>query len=270
MKSKNILNNEIPRAFDILGNIALLKFPRNFKISQKKKIAEKILREHKSVKTVLEKTGKFRGLLRKQETKHLAGEKTKEVLYKENGCVFRFSIDKTYFSSRLSNERKEIAEKIKKGDEILVMFAGVAPYSIVIARKSPAKKVYSNEINKEANKYAELNARLNKVRDKIEFLPGDIKKVAIKLKKLKKKFDVIVMPRPQLKNSFLKEAFMLSGKSTRIFYYDFCPEKEVDSIVKKIKNEASKARKKIKIFRIKKAGEIAPYKFRFRIDFRIL
>ena len=55
-----------------------------------------------------------------------------------------------------------------------------------------------------------------------------------------------------------------------IFYYDFCPETEIDSIVKKIKDEASKARKKIKITQIKKAGEIAPYKFRFRVDFKII
>ncbi|MFH1325148.1 MAG: hypothetical protein ABIH49_00060 [archaeon] len=32
------------------------------------------------------------------------------------------------------------------------------------------------------------------------------------------KFEVIVMPRPQLKESFLREAFMLSKKGTRIFY----------------------------------------------------
>ncbi len=270
MENRKVQNKSKLRAYDILGNIILLKFPRDFKTTDKKKFAEKILRKHKSVKTVLEKIGKFKGRLRKQETKYLAGEKTKEVLYRENRCVFRFSVDKTYFSSRLSNERKEIAEKIKKGDEVLVMFAGVAPYSIVIARNSQAKKVYSNELNREANKYAVLNIELNRLKDKIELLPGDIKKVAAKLKNLKKKFDVIVMPRPQLKNSFLKEAFMLSGKGTRIFYYDFCKEDEIENVVEKIRSEAKKTHKKIKILRIKKAGEIAPYKFRFRIDFRIL
>ena len=41
----------------------------------------------------------------------------------------------------------------QKGDVVLVMFAGVGPYSIVIAKNSRARMVYSNEINKEANKY---------------------------------------------------------------------------------------------------------------------
>jgi len=255
------------RAFDFLGNIALVNFPRATKIGEKKKFANKILKEQKSIKTILEKIGKVKGRLRKISTKHLAGEKNKEVLYKENNCFFRYHIDKTYFSSRLSNERKEIALKIKKNDEVLVMFAGVSVFSIVIAKNSKAKKVFSNELNKEANKYAKLNIELNKLKKKVELVPGDIKKVA---KKLKKKFDVIVMPRPRLKDTFLEQAFMLSKKGTRIFYYDFCKVDEKDLITEKIKNEAKKFKKKIKILKIKSAGEIAPYKIRVRVELKIL
>ena len=258
------------RAFDVLGNIAIVKFPRNFKLVDKKKFANKILRDNSSIKTVLEKVGGFSGRLRKMQTKYVAGEKNKEVLYKENECVFRFNIDKTYFSSRLSNERKELASKIKKGNNVLVMFAGVAPFPIIIAKNSKADKIYSNEINREANKYAKLNIELNKVKDKVELIPGDIKKIAEKLKDKKTKFDVIVMPRPQLKNSFLEQAFMLSKKATRIFYYDFCKEDEVDLVVEKVKKEAEKFKKKIKILRTKKAGEIGPYKIRIRVDFEVI
>ncbi len=265
--NKNKSEKKEPKSFDILGNIIVVKFPKGFKARDKKKFAKDLLKEHKSVNTVLEKTGKFKGRLRKQTTEYLAGEKSKEVLYKENNCVFRFNIDKTYFSPRLNNERKEVANKIKKGEEVLVMFAGVGPYPIVISKNSSAGKVYSNEINREANKYAELNIELNKVKDEIVLLPGDIKKVA---KRLKEKFDVIVMPRPQLKDSFLREAFSLSKKNTRIFYYDFCKDDKIDSVVEMVKGEASKARKKIKILNVKHAGEIAPYKFRVRVDFRVL
>ena len=259
-----------PRAFDVFGNIALVKFDRKTNIKDRKLFANKILNDNKSIKTVLEKTQKFKGRLRKQQTKHLAGEKTKEALYRENNCVFRFHVDKTYFSPRLSSERKEISQQVKKKDEVLVMFAGVSPYSIVIAKISRAKKIYSNEINREANKYAGLNIELNNLKGRVELLPGDIKGVALKLKKKRKKFDVIVMPRPQLKETFLREAFMLSTKGTKIFYYDFCKEDEIDSIVEKIKAEAKKARKKIKILKIKKAGEIAPYRYRIRVDFKVV
>jgi len=254
-------------SFDVLGSVAVVRFPLDFKKTEKKKFAEKLLKEQKVIKTVLEKKGKIKGRLRKIQTTYLAGEKIKEVLYKENNCVFRFQIDNTYFSPRLSNERKEIANKIKKGDEVLVMFAGVAPLPIVIAKNSKAKKVVSNEINKEANKYAKLNIELNKVKDKVELLPGDIKRVA---EKLNKKFDVVAMPRPQLKDTFLKQAFKLSKKGTRIFYYGFCKVTEKEKIVEKIKEEAKKARKKIKILQVKNAGEIAPYKIRVRVDLEVV
>lgn len=255
------------KSYDLMGNIALVRFPEDFKLKDKKKFAQKILGEQKSIKTVLEKSGKIKGRLRKLSTNFIAGENTKEVLYRENGCVFRFNIDKTYFSSRLSNERKEIASQIKKDDLVLVMFAGVAPFSIVIAKNSKAKKVYSNELNREANKYAELNISLNKLKDKMELLNGDIKRIA---PKIKQKFDVIVMPRPQLKDSFLKEAFLLSKKGTRIYYYDFVKSDEIDSITEKIKQEAIKAKKKIKITKVKQAGELSPSKIRLRVDFSIL
>jgi tRNA (guanine37-N1)-methyltransferase len=254
-------------SYDILGNTAIAKFPEGTSDKEKKKFAENLLQEQKAIKTVLEKKEKIKGRLRKLSTVFVAGENTKEVLYRENNCAFRFNVDETYFSPRLSNERKEIASKIKKDEIVLVMFAGVAPYSIVIAKNSKAKKVFSNELNRQANKYAELNISLNKLKDKIELVPGDANKIH---EKIKQKFDVIVMPRPQLKDSFLKEAFLLSKKGTRIYYYDFCKEEDISLIVEKVKDEAKKAKKKIKILEVKPAGEIAPYKVRLRIDFIIL
>jgi tRNA (guanine37-N1)-methyltransferase len=256
-------------SYDNFGNIVVVRFPKSFSLKDKKKIAEKILKEQKGVRTVLEKKEKIKGRLRKLSTGYIAGENTKEVLYRENECVFRFNIDETYFSPRLSNERKEIASKIKKGEQVLVMFAGVAPYSIVIAKLSKAKKVFSNEINMQANKYAELNIKLNKVKDRIELLNGDIKRL-VRTGKIKQKMDVIVMPRPQLKETFLNEAFLLSKRGTRIYYYDFCRVDEINFVTDKIKKTAKMLKKKIKILKRKKAGELAPYKIRLRVDFVIL
>lgn len=258
------------RSFNVLGNVAIANFPYGTKTSEKKKFAIELLQKNNHIKTVLEKSGNFKGRLRKMTTKHLAGEKNKEVLYNENNCSFRFNIDTTYFSPRLSNERKEISQMIKKNSEVFVMFAGVAPFSIVIAKNSPVKKVYSNEINREANKYAVLNIELNKVKDKVILVNGDAKKVCEKLKSEKKKFDYIIMARPNLKETFLRDAFKVSKKGTKIFYYGFCKAEEVDKVVDQIKNESVKSKRKIKILKTKPAGEIAPYKIRVRVDFEVL
>ncbi|MBS3145935.1 hypothetical protein J4414_03990 [Candidatus Woesearchaeota archaeon] len=252
-----------------INGVPTFNFPDKTSELEKKKFAREILQKNKNIKTIVEKSKKFSGRLRKMKTRFLAGEKTKEVLYRENGCIFRFNIDSTYFSPRLSNERKELAKKINSG-KVFVGFAGVAPFSIVIAKNSKVENVYSNEINREANKYAKLNVELNKLKNKVEIVQGDFKQIAEKFRKQKIKFDFVVMPRPQLKDSFLDDAFKISKKGTKIFYYDFCKIEDIEKIVEKIKSEAKKSKKKIKILQVKQAGEIAPYKIRCRVEFAII
>src|SRR3989344_6695638 len=149
--------------YDLLGNIALIKFPRNTKLSAKKVFANKFLKQHKQITTVLEKSNKISGRLRTSKTKFISGLKTKEVLYRENNCLFRFNIDTCYFSPRLANERKEISSIVKKGEEVLVLFGGVAPFAIVIAKTGKPKRIVSIELGRECCRYALENIKRNKV-----------------------------------------------------------------------------------------------------------
>ena len=287
------------KSFDVLGNTAIINFHNKLRKKEKIKFAERLMAKNNRITSVFEKSGKIKGRLRKPLLKYVAGKNTEEVLYRENGCVFRFNISSTYFSPRLSNERKEIASLIKENKIVFVMFAGVAPFSIVIAKNSNCRKVYSNEINREANKYTKLNVELNNLKGKVEIIPGDIRKISRELHSRGIKFDVIVMPRPRLKSSFLEQAFMLSKKGTRVYYYDFaknfskknfgatkfktasshrsrgknlvgCKMGGIAEVVEKIKNESKKYKKKIKILKLKKAGEIAPFKIRLRVDFKVM
>ncbi|MAG07672.1 hypothetical protein CMI46_02555 [Candidatus Pacearchaeota archaeon] len=255
------------KSYDVVGNIAILKFPEGVSKSEKVKVAKELLEERKSVKTVVEKSDRVKGRLRKIKTVYLAGEKTRIAEYVENGCVFRFDVDETYFSPRLSNERKEVALKIKKRDSVLVMFAGVGPFPIVIAKLSKAGEVVSNELNRKATKFARENVILNKLKN-VEVVQGDSRKVALDFAKKRKKFDKVVMPRPNLKDNFLDSAFQVVKKGGIIFYYGFSKGRE--EVVSVIKEEARRAGRGIRVLGVKKAGEIAPYKFRWRVDFKVL
>jgi len=249
--------------YDILGNIAIVKFPKEAKKNEKLEKARELL-ENKSIKTVLEKTNKVSGRLRTIKTKYLAGEKTKIASYKENGCLFKFNVETCYFSPRLANERLEVAKMIMKSDNVLVMFAGVAPFSIVIAKTAKPKKIVSVELGKECCKYAEENIIRNKVENIIRVLQGDVKRIIPKLEK--ERFNFIVMPRPNLKDSFLKQALGVSKKGTRIVYYGFSSEDEKDKMAAGLLKEAKKIKRKIKINRVLEAGDIAPYEHRYRIE----
>ena len=257
----------IQKSYDIIGNIAILKFSRSVKKAEKIKAAKQLLKQNKSVTTILEKIDKVKGRLRKIKTIYLAGEKTKIAEYKENDCRFRFDVDETYFSPRLSNERKEIAGQVKKTEKVLVMFAGVGPFAVVIAKLAKPKLVVSNEINRLATGFAKENVKLNKL-ENIEVVQGDSRRVAFEFSKKKQKFDRIVMPRPQLKDDFLDSAFGVVKKGGVINYYGFGGGP--DEILKVIKVKAKKARKKVKVLKVKKAGDIGPYKYRWRIDLKVL
>lgn len=260
--------------YDILGNIAIIKFQRNTTKKSKQIYAKKLLKQYKNITTAVEKTSKISGRLRKAKTNYLTGEKTKTAIYKENNCIFKFDIDETYFSPRLSSHRKETCEKIakqlKNNSNVLVMFAGVAPWAIVLARilKTNYKnkkniKIISNEINRKANQFAKENIKLNKLQDYIEIVDGDAKKLP---QKLKQKFDVILMPRPNLKETFLQTAFFLSKKNTKIFYHGFgTKEKVLHEIREKIKNFKIKTSK----IKIQKAGDIAVREFRWLCEFNM-
>ncbi|MDO8459612.1 MAG: class I SAM-dependent methyltransferase family protein [Nanoarchaeota archaeon] len=253
--------------YDILGNIVIVKFPRKTSVKEKKRWAEKFLNEKKHVRTVLEKVDKIKGRLRIPKTKFLTGENTKEALYKENGCIFRLNVDSCYFSPRLASERLEIAKMVKKRERVLVMFGGVAPYAVVIAKFARPSEVVNVELGRECCKYALENTRRNKVENVVKIIQGDVRK---KLPKLEGKFDRIVMARPNLKDSFLDVALKKIKKGSMIHYYGFYNIDEVNDLGELIKNEAKKAKKKIKILKIKKAGDIGVRKFRWRVDFIML
>ena len=283
--SNFLINNmDVTHGYDILGNIAIVKFKRGSKVIDKKKFALKLMKERKNVTTVLEKTNKFSGRLRTLSTKFITGVKTKETFYRENGCEFRFNTDTCYFSPRLASERLEIAKMVKKGEEVLVLFGGVAPFAVVIAKLSKAKKVVSIELGKECSKYAIDNAKRNKVSDKVEIIQGDVRKKLPKMKQNAKKysifgvsktksfegFDRIVMARPNLKDSFLDVSFPRVKKNGIVHYYGFCNEEDLDEMKLMIADEAKNARREIKIIGVKKAGDIGVKKYRYRIDIKVL
>ncbi len=250
-------------SYDFIGEIAIVKFNGESK-KEKIEFAKELLKRP-SIKIVLEKADRIKGRLRTAKLNFIAGENERETIHRENGCRFLLNVGTCYFSPRLSEDRKYVASRVKKNDRVLVMFGGVAPYAIAIAKLSKAKEITSVEISKECSKYALKNLGLNKTYD-VGIIQGDVKK---KLEGLGK-FDYIVMACPNLKETFLKYALAAAKKGTRIYYHCFCHEKELDKNIEKLKEEARKEKREIKILNVRKTGDIAPYKFRYGIEIKVL
>jgi len=264
--------------YDILGDVAIIKFNDDVSKEQKIAKAKELMQQYKCIKTVLEKANKVSGRLRTIKTNFLLGENKKETIYVESGCKFKLNVESCYFSPRLSNERLEIAKLILKSKvknpSILVMFSGVAPFPIVIGKTLGNKlgKITSIELGKDCEKYALENIKINKLDGKIEHMQGDVKKIIPKLLKenKKKKYDFIIMPRPNLKETFLSQALGVAKKNSSIIYYGFSPESKKQNMLEELEKEAKKLKRKIKILTCLEAGDIAPYEHRYRIEIRVL
>ena len=269
---KQALNRKLPskelslvkRAFDQIGDIAILEIPDSLK-KKEKIIAETLLTLHPHLKVVCKKASKHSGVFRLQKVKILAGEKRKETEYRENNIRLKLNIEKCYFSPRLATERLRITNQIKKGESILVMFSGIGPYPLGFSKNASPKDITAIEINPTAHKYALANKRLNKD-TKVMFLKGDVKKV---VPRIKKKFDRILMPLPKGAENFLHLIWKVSKKGTIVHFYDFEEELNIKKARKKVIEAAKKAKKKIKIKKVVKCGQYGPRKFRLCLDFNI-
>ena len=250
--------------YDIIGNIAIIKSEGKTN-SQKLRQAKELLKRP-FIKTVLEKSTDIKGRLRTFKTKYVAGIKTLETIQNENNCRFKLNVETCYFSPRQGNDRKLIASKIKRKDNVLVMFSGIAAYPIVIYKTKKPNHITAIEISRECNKYAKENLKINKIpEDKMTLIQGDVKK-----KMPKSKFDVIMMARPNLKTTFLEQALQVSKKNTKIFYHGFCHQDDLNKLKRELLDEANKLKRKIKITKTAKAGDIAPYKYRYRVEIKVL
>ena len=248
----------VPRAFDTVGTIAIFnEFPKELK-KKEKYIAQTLLALQKNVKTVAKKTKQYAGKLRTPKITLLAGEKTKETIHKENNVYLKLNVETCYFSTRTSNERKRIAKLVKKGESILVLFSGVAPFPCVIAKNAKAKEVYGIELNKKAHKYALENVRTNKLTN-VTLLQGDVKRV---LPKLKKKFDRILLPLPKTAEKCVGLAKKKLKPKGTIHLYTFTDETKFFALKKQYRTQ-------FKTVKLVKSGVYAPGKYRVCLDLKV-
>ena len=203
-------------AFDIIGSIIILKIPDSLN-SKKQIIADTILTNVKSAKSVFAQTSAVQGDYRIRRLEHLAGDNSVITEYKEYGCRFKVDVAKTYFSPRLSTERMRVSKMIKDNEIITNMFAGVGTYSILIAKNNKSCKVYSIDSNPIANELAVINAKLNKVQGQVIPICGDAREVIIR--QLKGTSTRVLMPLPEKAKEFVDFAVMALKETKGMIHY---------------------------------------------------
>ncbi|EFD93224.1 MAG: protein of unknown function Met10 [Candidatus Parvarchaeum acidophilus ARMAN-5] len=252
---------KLNKSFDIIGDIAIVKFDGFLNKKEKIKAVKQLLQKNKHITKVFEKTGMITGEERIPKLKNLIG-KGSIALYKENGSSFYVDVKKVFFSPRMSNERLRIINNVKKEEKVLDMFCGVGPFAIPIAKK--CTEVNAIDINKIAINLLKKNIELNKIKN-IRYYCGDSKKI---IKGLDEKFDRIIMNFPLYAYKFLDIAVKKCQKNAVIHLYAFVKDGESNEIKQYIKKICTKTFKNIKIEE-HSAGEVAPFLIRKCFDIKL-
>ena len=266
--SPDILSR-LPKSFDVVGDIAILELDSELAAYQTI-IAEAIMEVHPNVRSVFAKSGEVSGAERIRPLRYIAGENRTRTIHKEYGCLFEVDLSKAFFSPRLSTEHQRVAQVVEKGERVVDMFAGVGPFSILIAKRLGDVRVEAIDANPQAVELLQENVRANKVESKVHAHLGDARKVI--RKGLTQGASRVIMNHPSGSKDFIKEACdALQSSGGVIHYYTFAGENwEADSrheVEHEVQASGYVAERVLGIHRVR---EVAPMRWQVAVDLKVV
>jgi tRNA (guanine37-N1)-methyltransferase len=174
-----------------------------------------------------------------------------------------------YFSPRLSSERQRVANNIKKGEIIVDMFAGVGPFSIVIARSCDVKQIYGIDINPCATSFMLQNIKINKCQPKITVILAD----STKIPHNSFSADRVIMNLPEKSLDAIPQACQfLKPEGGFIYLYLFASEETSTEILsEQIRSKIKlSGRKLVALETIRIVKEIGPREQQLAFDLKIV
>jgi tRNA (guanine37-N1)-methyltransferase len=247
-------------SFEIIGDIAVIN---DLSGRDREESVEGILAHH-DVKTILLKSEGLSGEFRLGEYEKLYGEET-ETVHQEYGCKFKVDPNVAFFSEREGTERKRVLDSVEDGENILVMFSGVAPYPVLLAKKKDVE-VVGIEKNPEAVKFARKNLEINDVEESVEIIEEDVRNIEDDFPR----FDRILMPSPTNAEKFLSKAFELASEKTIITLYTISDnENPFRQIKQKIKQLCRDGEFNVEFLDERIVSDYSPSQVKIAIEFQL-
>jgi tRNA (guanine37-N1)-methyltransferase len=253
----------LPRAYDLIGDIAVLEIPDEI-VQHSKLIGEAFHAIHRNFKTVLAKRGAVSGTTRIREYDLLSGENSTKTIHTEYGCRLAVDIEKAYFSPRLLEEHNRIAQLVRINEVVVDMFCGVGPFAIHIARQKPAQ-VIAIDINPSAIELLRESISLNRLIGSIVPIVADAHDY---VKNNELRVDRVIMNHPSGASEFIPDACSILKSGGIIHYYDFIggetPEATLIEKVSRLIEQTGWSVKQIST--IRRVRDSAPYEYQMVAD----
>jgi tRNA (guanine37-N1)-methyltransferase len=197
----------------------------------------------------------------------VAGAGGMETVHHEFRCQYHLDVSSVYFNPRLSHERWRVAEQVKENEIVVDMFAGVGPYSILVAKLQPRSKVYAIDINPLAIKYLKENILANEVADRVIPLSGNARDFS--QSELHGVADRVIMNLPSEAQHYVDAALhLLKRTGGLIHFYQFAQRGEkLDSLQKQFRSLVVAQKRKVQSFKYSRViREIAPNRVQVALD----
>lgn len=262
------LNDEeidlLPRAYDLIGDIAVLEIPEEL-ADHRYEIGSEFLKIRPNFVTVLGKTSAISGTLRIRDYELLAGVDKTDTIHTEYGIRIAVDLAKAYFSPRLLEEHHRIAEQVIDNERVIDMFSGVGPFALHIAKQTSAT-IISVDINSDATMLLKQSMSLNRLKGTIVPVTSDIREYVPSVEP--RSIDRVIMNHPSGAFNFIDEACHLLRSGGIMHYYDFMggddPEEVMLSKVRHLIDTAGRTLDEVCL--IRRVRDSAPYEYHMVLD----
>ncbi len=257
----------LPRAYDAVGNIAILEIPREL-YEYRFEIGRAFHSLHPNFSTVLCKRGAISGITRTRDYELLSGVRKTKTVHTEYGCRIAVDLAVAYFSPRLLEEHHRVAAQVEDGESVLDMFTGVGPFALHIARNHQAT-VTAIDINPHAIALLRESLEMNRLRgtvipvvaDAHQYVPANFDH----------NVDRVIMNHPSGASQFIAEVCLAVRGGGIIHYYDFVPSADAKNRLReKVLHLINNAGYEVaKICTVQRVRDSAPYEVQMVADIMI-
>lgn len=241
------LRRSLPTAFDVIGDIAVIKIPKELQ-EYRGEIGLAILRWNPKICVAVEDRG-VRGDRRIRSIEIIAGDRRSTTVHTEHGLRYRVDLANAYFSPRLAAERKRIADLVQAGEVVADPFAGVGPYAVLIAKRRRPKVVHASDANPVAVALLRTNVAANRA-NLVATHEGDAHEVLRKVAPV----DRIILDLPHTAFDFLEDAFRAIRHRGEVHVYQIlerAEEREAADRIRAIARRSGRRAKDVRVHRVR-------------------
>lgn len=216
LRAEGIRPEIAPRRWRRIGEVVVLRIPKEGQ-GDAHAIA-RVFGSTLGARTVVEDRSGIHGRLRTPDLEVLWGRDT-ETVHAECGVRFALDVARVMLSPGNLEERSAIAKRIRPGEVVVDLFAGIGYFTLPIAVHARPRVVFACELNPVSYAYLVRNIRLNRVSNVVPLL-GDCRDVAPR-----GVADWVIMGHFDAREH-LDVAFTALRKKGTLVYHELCPKEQ--------------------------------------------